>query len=452
MWEVSPCQSVVLLRGYDWSPRMAAFSFSQNRGHWLGALIDRLGRSRFFTISVALHFVLVLTLGSVVLVKNSIQRTDFDDPGGQLVVPAPPATVDPIQPMTAPSQDVAASATAVSTAPSLTAITTNSAAPAAFSLPAAAPVQMPGIGAREFTNPAANAPKSPTFSGMPLPVAQGIKNFTNAWKSATDSGSGVGKSRAFKFTAYLAKYAGGDWDSTVQIQDNRISMGSLPNLLYIIRKWSSDRIEADADAEPLDLASDEIFTRKPPFIFFTGHEDFVLNAREIENLQKYLQLGGCLWGDSSLPGERSRFDLAFRREMKRVLPDQDIAWETLPENHPLYTQTYFPEIKTAPPGMNAYREPVYALKRFGEVAVIYTANDYGDMWQIGVNERGDYDLRRNEHDGYVAINATLFDNREAYFRGLDAKSVANSYKFGTNIVLHLLTRWEDKLRTVPTGL
>ena len=432
---------------------MAAFSFSWNRARWLGALIDRLGRSRFFTISVALHFVLVLTLGSVVLVKNVVQRTDFDDPGGQLVAPAPPATVDPIQPMTAPSQDVAASATAVSSAPSLSAITTTSTAPAAFSLPAAAPVQMPSLGAKEFTNPStASVQQSPTFSGMKLPVAQGIKNFTNAWKSSNDSGSGVGKSRAFKFTAYLAKYAGGDWNSTVQIMDNRISMGSLPNLLYLVRKWSSDRIEADADAEPLDLASDEIFTKRPPFIFFTGHKDFKLTDTEVENLRKYLQLGGCIWGDSSLPGERSRFDLAFRREMKRILPDQDIAWETLPADHPIYTQTYFPEIKVTPPGINSYQEPVYALKRFGEVAVIYTANDYGDMWQIGINERGDYDTRRNEHNGYVAINATLFDNREAYFRGLDAKDVVNSYKFGTNIILHLLTRWEDKLRTVPTGL
>ena len=66
---------------------MAAFSFLQSRTRWLAALIDRLGRSRFFTVSVALHFVLVLTLGSVVLVKNAVQRTDFDDVGGQLVAP-----------------------------------------------------------------------------------------------------------------------------------------------------------------------------------------------------------------------------------------------------------------------------------------------------------------------------------------------------------------------------
>ena len=39
-----------------------------------------------------------------------------------------------------------------------------------------------------------------------------------------------------------------------------------------------------------------------------------------------------------------------------------------------------------------------------------------------------------------------------YFRNCDLAHVNASYKFGTNIILHLLTRWEDKLRNVPTGL
>ena len=291
---------------------MAAFSFPQGRGQWLGALIARLGQSRFFTISVALHFILVLTLGSVVLVKNSVQRTDFDDPGGSLVTQAPPASLDPLQPMTQPTQDATASASVASSAPTLRAITVGGPTTSAFTLPSSNPQIPADPTARSFAEASAPAgPKTPTFSGMSLPVAQGIKNFTNSWKASNDTGSGVGKDRAFKFTAFLAKYHGGDWDSTVRMQGDRIATGSLPNLLYLIRKWSSDRIAADADAEPLDLASDELLTRKPPFVFFTGHKDFKLTDKEIDNLQQYIQLGGCIWGDSSLPGERSRFDLAF---------------------------------------------------------------------------------------------------------------------------------------------
>ena len=199
----------------------------------------------------------------------------------------------------------------------------------------------------------------------------------------------------------------------------------------------------------MNIGSDDLLNKKPPFIFFTGHRDFTLNAKEIENLQKYLQLGGAVWGDSSLPGNRSRFDLAFRREMKRVLPDNDIAWSALPPDHAIYTKTYFPEIRAVPSGMNYYQEPVYALKVYDEIAVIYTANDYGDMWQIGIDEHGDYDYRRDENNRLVAINEAMLDRREVYYRNLEVKPLNDSYKFGTNIILHLLTRWDDKMRNVP---
>ena len=74
------------------------------------------------------------------------------------------------------------------------------------------------------------------------------------------------------------------------------------------------------------------------------------------------------------------------------------------------------------------------------------------MWQIGVTEQGDYDATRDEHGAYAATNRDIFEERDVYFRGLEAKNVVTSYKFGTNIILHLLTRWEDKLRNVPVGL
>ncbi len=277
-------------------------------------------------------------------------------------------------------------------------------------------------------------------------------DFQKDWTPQGERGNGVNHDRKFKFTAFLAKYAGGDWASTVKVQDGKITRGSLPNLLYIIRKLSNDKIDAAPDAVPLDIATDALFTRKPPFILLTGHRDFVLTDKEVENLQAYLQLGGCVWGDSSLPGNRSRFDIAFRREMKRVLPDQDIEWQALPPDHDLYTKKYWKEVVGVPPGLNYYQEPVYALKKFGEVVVIYTANDYCDMWQIAMDERLEYDLRRDETGHLAVTNETLYNKRDIYFRDLGLPELRMSYKFGTNIIVHLLTRWEDKLRNVPTGL
>ena len=439
---------------------MAAFSFLNPRNPTLLRFIGRLGRSRFFTISVALHFVLVLTFGGVVLVRQSQQNSDvMDSTDGGLVQNAAPqaAQADAVQPVdqaqTDPTtpQQVSNVPAPTTMAPLSVAVPTG----AAFEINTAAPSEVLTSNPPTFLNneQAVSQVTAPTAPGaIPTKIAQGIRDFSQSWVQQGDSGSGVGRDRKFKFTAFLAKYAGGDWDSTVKLQNGKIVKGSLPNLLYIIRKLSGDKIQADPDAVPLDIGSDELFTKKPPFILFTGHQDFKLTEKEVENLQRYLQLGGCVWGDSSLPGNRSRFDIAFRREMKRVLPDQDIQWQELPPTHDLYTKKYWKEVLGVPPGMNYYQEPVYALKNFGEVVVIYTANDYADMWQIALDEKMDYDLRRDERFYYITTNISIYNKRGIYFRNLELPELRMSYKFGTNIVLHLLTRWEDKLRNVPTGL
>jgi hypothetical protein len=427
---------------------MAASASLSTQGGSVRAFIERLGRSRFFTISVALHFIFVLGFGGIVLVRQSAPREHFDDTSGGLVAPAPAAPVDAIQPIDAPT---VVTNVAPSTATPLSMIMTAPNVSTPFTVPATT-ITAPTTGALPNHESPTVASISPSINGIPSDKAAGIENFIKDWPASGDSGSGVGHDRAFKFTAYLAKYEGGDWDSTIQMNDGKISKGSLPNLLYLMRKWSQNKIDAQPDAIPLDLSSDKIFTIKPPFIFFTGHRDFKLTDKEVKNLTKYLQLGGAIWGDSSLPGSQSRFDVAFRREMKRVLPDQNIAWETLPITHQIYTQTYYPEIKTAQGGVNYYQEPVYALKLYGEISVLYTANDYGDMWQMGLTAKGQIDYSRDAGGAFLVLNDTFLQYGDIYFRNMDAKSLNDSYKFGTNIILHLLTRWEEKLRNVPPGL
>ena len=417
------------------------------------AFINRLGRSRFFTISVALHFLFVVTFGTVVLVRQIPPRNDFEDSGGQLVAPPPATQEDQIQPLQPANPEAATTSNTQPTGISASALSVDSAVASSFSLPTNPATTVPTLGKNFAPNTGAASAVTPKIGNIPVAIAKGIIQTIRGWRANGDSGSGVGKDRTFKFTAFVAQYAGGDWDATIKRgADGKITMGSLPNLLYIVRKWSRDKIDADIEPVPLNIGTDELLAKKPPFIFFTGHHDFKLNDKEVENLQKYLQLGGAVWGDSSLPGSRSRFDLAFRREMKRVLPDNDISWAALPPDHALFTKKYFPEVQGVPSGLNYYQEPVYALKIYDEIAVIYTPNDYGDMWQIGIDEKGDYDMRRDENNRLTAINEPMFDKRDVYFRNLELKPLNESYKFGTNIILHLLTRWDDKMRNVPTGL
>jgi hypothetical protein len=287
--------------------------------------------------------------------------------------------------------------------------------------------------------------------GMTTAAAASIKAFTGGWGKGQGSGTGL-RSREFEFTAYLGQYQGGNWNSTVRLVQNRIETGSLPNLLYLMSAWSKDKIKTNyKNVVALKLDDrDKIMSIKPPFIFMTGTRDFKLTDKEVEVLREYVRVGGCIWGDSSLPGLRSRFDIAFRREMKRVIPDVDKDFEPLPANHPIFTQTYFPDVKDVPPGLNYYREPVFAMKIYGEIAILYTANDYGDMWQIGLNQQGQIDLRKTATGQFVAINPMIWDNRAVYLRNISPDSLVTAFRFGTNVVIHLLTRWESKVRTAPT--
>lgn len=413
--------------------------------------LDKFSNSRDFTISFTLHAILIAIFGGTVLFQAVQEPPDFEGESGGFVqsdatTPQPQQQVQ-VQPTTVNTLVAPPSASNP-----LSAITTSAMNPANFTM-------SPTIVAPPTTAPTTTAATTQTVAattqmssdGMTTAAAASIKAFTGGWGKGQGSGTGL-RSREFEFTAYLGQYQGGNWASTVRLVQNRIETGSLPNLLYLMSAWSKDKIKTNyKNVVALKLDDrDKIMSIKPPFIFMTGTRDFKLTDKEVEVLREYVRVGGCIWGDSSLPGLRSRFDIAFRREMKRVIPDVDKDFEPLPANHPIFTQTYFPEVKEVPPGLNYYREPVFAMKIYGEIAILYTANDYGDMWQIGLNHQGQIDLRKDVHNRFVAINEMIWENRAVYLRNINTDSLVTAFRFGTNVVIHLLTRWESKVRTAPT--
>ncbi len=409
-------------------------------------IIDKFNNSRFFTISLVLHIVLVAIFGTTVLFKAIQEPSDFEGGDGEFVSSAEAAAAPPMAPNT--PQETTFTVTAPNTPTnSLTAITTMSQEALDFNM---SQTFTPPTITPSAVSATAVAPAAPptTSGGMTSDQKAAIGNFTKGWGGkGKGSGTGTGiRQREFEFVAYLGKYAGGNWDSTVQVRGGKIDGGSLPNLLYLISKWSRDKIKTnERDVKAISLDSDELFKTNPPFIFLSGSRDFVLTEKEVQNLRKYVQLGGAIWGDSSIPGERSRFDIAFRREMRRVIPDVDKQFEPLPATHPIFTAGYFPGVRDTPPGLNYYQEPVYALKIFGEIAILYTSNDYGDMWQIGLDEKGKIDLGKNERGQFIAINQSLYEQRGVYLHNLDEEPIKRSFEFGINVITHLLTRWENKV-------
>jgi hypothetical protein len=413
-------------------------------------LLEKFSRSRDFTISFVLHVIIVMAFGTTVLFQAVQEPPDFEGGEGGFVSGGEEAPQAPSQ-QTTPQETTFNVTTAVQTPTdsTLNAITTTAPNALNFTMsPTIAPVMTttPTAPTAAAVAPAAGG----IGEGLTGAQAAQIKAFTGGWGKGTGRGTGT-RSREFEFTAYIGQYGGGNWNSTVRVVNNRIETGSLPNLLYLMSTWSKDRIKTNyKNVKAIKLDSDEIFAVKPPFIFLTGTRDFKLTDKEVENLQKYIRMGGCIWGDASLPGLRSRFDLAFKREMKRVIPDVDKDFEPLPANHAIFTAAYFPNVKEVPPGINFYRDPIEVMRIYGEIAIIYSSNDYGDMWQIGLNQQGQIDTRRNERNQYVAINEQIFNNRHSYIRNINPESLKTSFEFGTNVVIHLLTRWEDKVRTAPS--
>jgi hypothetical protein len=297
-------------------------------------------------------------------------------------------------------------------------------------------------------------------------MASDIRKFTGGWGKGSGSGTGT-RQREFQFTAFVAQYGSSDnWKSVYRTDGSKgIPQGALPNLLEFMSKASRDKIKTDyKNVRAIRLDSDQLFSEKPPFIFLTGSRDFTLTDKEVENLRKYIRLGGAIWGDASVPGQGSRFDIAFRREMKRVMPDKDKDFEPLDVNDAMFKRSpYFPEIKKQPAGLNYYDDPVFVMRYFGEIAIIYTSNDYGDMWQFGVKEEGRNWVINGDRDEeawqkgkpFVAQYEPLYLQTGIYIHNIDPKDIGkpggllDTYKFGTNMIIHLLTRWEDKLRTAP---
>ena len=252
------------------------------------------------------------------------------------------------------------------------------------------------------------------------------------------------------FPVYVAKLADDDWYCNLHIVDNKIDTGSIPNLVAKIVEWSHNNIKAVVVPEPLEIAGPDLMAKRPPFIFFTGHMDFVLTDQEIANLRDYLQVGGAIWGDSALAGRGSRFDVAFRREMKRVVPDPDKNFEPVSMDDPLYTKSWYSIIKV-PTGMNYYNEPLEHLDIDGKLAILYTPNDYSDMMDMRIlpGDTEQHLPERHDPPHTLATELQFWDHRNIFYRNFEIQSCLDVQKMGINIVGYMLVRFDNDLLLTP---
>jgi len=402
--------------------------------HWSEGLFH----SGFFLGAVLFHLVIFLMVATRVIFPPYTPPTDeFTKtyvPHGA-PPPPPPATTPPTVPV--PTHNIT---------PTAPVITANTSTPD-FNLP------IPDISST--TDPAKSQkvtpPPTKSVNGLSSRLTN-IKSTVLGWGRDLNNilnSNGDTHNVVAKFPVYVAQYADGDWYCNLDVNDSgSITGGSMPNLVEKIVEWSHGNIKGSVLPTPLQIGGPDLLEKNPPFIFFTGHKDFVLTDKEIENLRHYLQNGGAIWGDNAFAGEGSRFDVAFRREMKRVVPDADKNFEPVALTHEIFTKSFFPMNKV-PQGMNYYDEPLLHLDIDGKLAILYTPNDYSDLFCLHILP-GDQQL-----DLVYPFKAPLHTNMEMwwksdmFFRNFNLNSSLEAGHLGMNIIAFLLVRFDKDLLLTP---
>jgi hypothetical protein len=199
-----------------------------------------------------------------------------------------------------------------------------------------------------------------------------------------------GKDSAFCI-GRLQYRGGGDWYNDPSGE---------PNLLRFMREHTN--IDVNPVYEPVDIMSDRLFNYS--MLFMTGHGNIIFNDQEIQRLREFFRRGGFLYADDDYG-----MDAAFRREMRKIFPDQELA--ELPFSHPIYNSHF--TFTDGPPKIHEHDgNPPQGLGLFMDrrLVVFYT-------------------FESNPGDGWVdpAVHNNPPELRELALR------------FGTNIIVWLLT-------------
>jgi len=123
------------------------------------------------------------------------------------------------------------------------------------------------------------------------------------------------------FTIARLKYeGGGDW---------YWGSSAIPNMLKFLKE--NTNLPVDRNEVRVSIMDKELFNY--PFLFLTGHGNIKFSDEEVERLRTYLTHGGFLFANDSYG-----LDKAFRREMKKVFPNNELV--ELPFNHGIYHSYY----------------------------------------------------------------------------------------------------------------
>ncbi len=161
----------------------------------------------------------------------------------------------------------------------------------------------------------------------------------------------------------------GDWDPD-------------PSAVHNLLKHARDNSTLEVKFKRKDVSLKDPKTATYPLLYMTGHHEFHWDEEEVGRLQRYLKAGGILFADSCCG--RMAFDMAFRREIGKVLPESKL--QRLPADHPVYhchydikRVDYTPRVRE---DFGPFDTPeLEGISIDGKLAVLYSKFDLGNGWE-----------------------------------------------------------------------
>lgn len=166
---------------------------------------------------------------------------------------------------------------------------------------------------------------------------------------------------AFKI-ARLKFAGGGDWYNDPQEETN---------LLKFVAQNTA--LDVNPGYEFVEIGSEKLFSY--PFLFMSCHGNIAWSDQEVERLRTYLENGGFLYADDDYG-----MDKAFRREIKKVFPEQELR--ELPYSYGLYHCQYdFPNGVPKTHEHDGKPPQGFGLFHNGRLVVYYTyESNPSDAW------------------------------------------------------------------------
>lgn len=171
------------------------------------------------------------------------------------------------------------------------------------------------------------------------------------------------KQSSFIHLAKLKYSGGGDWYA------NRTA---LPNLAKFCNKNLGTAFKENEQV--IEPSSSDIFNY--PYVYMTGHGNFVFSDSEAENLRTYLISGGFLHIDDNYG-----LDPFVRPQMKKVFPE--LSFIELPFSHPIFHQKFdFPKGLPKVHVHDGKAPQAFGLLYKGRLVCLYTyESDLGNGWE-----------------------------------------------------------------------